>query len=289
MDNRGTDPIRDRVYRRGSDKDYARVERPNRRPKDRDEKHFKDLVDKEDDQVPNQRKGKVAKRQEKKQGGGASIFDLSAQSDKKKSEVNLKAADEQIRQRLTADEEATPAIAKSDEQKKQVIAKTDIDGSMAGGPGPQNLAAAQAPEALAKAAQAGKASLQAIIEQIADEMTVMKQSQKTDTTFTLKFPPLFAGATVQVTEFSSARGEFNIAFHNLSAQAQALIDNQANQQLLRDSLGAKGFALHIVTSNTEPAPVAASSESERGRGDEKDNPEKDQDQQQEDQSQKKNS
>jgi hypothetical protein len=94
--------------------------------------------------------------------------------------------------------------------------------------------------------------LKDLVDQLVKQLTIVSDpnSGKTDTTLTLKHPPLFAGANVTVTAFKSAKGEFNITFENLNPQAKVLIDLAENQNALRNSLEQKGYMVHIVIATT---------------------------------------
>jgi hypothetical protein len=94
------------------------------------------------------------------------------------------------------------------------------------------------------------ANIQEIIDQIVDKVYTMNVEGRTDTTITLKHPPMFEGATLVVSAYDSARGEFNIAFENLTPEAKQLLDMRANQESLRNALEEKGYAVHIVTTTT---------------------------------------
>lgn len=112
------------------------------------------------------------------------------------------------------------------------------------------------------------ANVQAIIDQLVEKVTEMKGHGRTDTTVTLKHPPMFAGADLVVTAFDSAKGEFNITFQNLTQAAKELLDMRANQQSMLLALEQKGYAVHIVTTTTlveNRLPIATSAEQERQR------------------------
>ena len=94
--------------------------------------------------------------------------------------------------------------------------------------------------------------LQTAIDQIVNTIYTLQTSGQTDTVITLKNLPLFEGANVVITAFDSARGQFNIAFHNLSQSAQQLLSMQANQAILRQGLEEKGYFVHIVVVTTNP-------------------------------------
>jgi hypothetical protein len=93
-------------------------------------------------------------------------------------------------------------------------------------------------------------SLQEIINQMVKEVQSMEAEGKTDTTVTLKYPPVFEGAQLVVTSFDNARGEFNIAFENLTQAAQKLLEAQENKANLLLALEQKGYHVHIITAST---------------------------------------
>jgi len=94
------------------------------------------------------------------------------------------------------------------------------------------------------------ANVQAIIDQLVEKVVEMKDAGRTDTVITLKNPPLFAGASIVVTAFDSAKGEFNLSFENLTQQAKSLLDLQSNRDSLIQALDQKGYGVHIVTTTT---------------------------------------
>lgn len=93
-------------------------------------------------------------------------------------------------------------------------------------------------------------NVQEIINQLVEKVTELKDNGRTDTTVTLKQPPLFAGTNIVVTAYDSARGQFNISFENLTQKAKELLDMRVNQDALLLSLEKKGYAVHILTATT---------------------------------------
>lgn len=93
--------------------------------------------------------------------------------------------------------------------------------------------------------------IQAIVDQLVKKLyTVTHASGQVDTTIVLKHPPLLEGATVVVSSFQNAKGEFNISFENLTQQAKYFLDMAANRQSLMDNLQKQGYAVHILTTTT---------------------------------------
>ena len=110
-----------------------------------------------------------------------------------------------------------------------------------------------------------------IINSLVSTVTETITGDRTDTTITLKNPPMFEGAQLTVTEYGSAKGEFNISFQNLNNEARNLID--MNEKSLKTSLEQKGYAVHIVTTENKIEQSIASNASqtgeERGQGEER--------------------
>ena len=95
-----------------------------------------------------------------------------------------------------------------------------------------------------------KKNLQSLINQMIEKVSEMTLSGKTDTSITLKNPPIFEGANIILTSFDSAKGEFNIAFENLTQTAKNILDLKANKDSLVLALEQKGYTVHIVTTTT---------------------------------------
>lgn len=100
-------------------------------------------------------------------------------------------------------------------------------------------------------------NIQEIINQMIDKVNEIKTDGRTETVVTLKHPPMFANATIVVTAFDSAKGEFNISFENLTQAAQNLLNMQANRDSLLHALEQRGYNVHILiaTTLTESRPV----------------------------------
>ncbi len=89
--------------------------------------------------------------------------------------------------------------------------------------------------------------LKELLQQLAETLQVTKAEGKTDTTITLKYPPLFQGVQVTLTSFETARGEFNLSFTNLTQQAKNLLD--LNMNAFRLGMEQKGHILHMITTS----------------------------------------
>jgi hypothetical protein len=130
-------------------------------------------------------------------------------------------------------------------------------------------------EVEAKQQQLPTSTIKDLITQMVEKVEEMKADGKTETTVTLRNPPLFSGATLTVTSFDSARGEFNVSFENLRNEAKALMDMAPNREALHQALIDKGYTVHIITTTTlvENRPTAPSQPEQtadrRGQGKQK--------------------
>jgi hypothetical protein len=118
-----------------------------------------------------------------------------------------------------------------------------------------------------KAAASFATNLQELINQMVEKVQEMQTAGTTETTVTLKQPPLFAGANLILTSFDNAKGEFNISFENLKVEAKALLDMRVNQDSLKQTMDDKGFTVHIITVTTlaERPVIPASSQNQANR------------------------
>ncbi len=97
--------------------------------------------------------------------------------------------------------------------------------------------------------------LKALIDQMTKAVTTITSPDQTTTTISLKYPPIFNGASLQITEYDSAQKQFNITFTDLSPDARRLIESQQNQSNLRQNLIEKGYTIQMITVET-PIQVA---------------------------------
>ena len=92
------------------------------------------------------------------------------------------------------------------------------------------------------------AEIQEIVNQLVSQIQTTTTAQgRTDITLTVQHPPVFEGSTITVSEFDTAKGEFNLTFANLSREAKNILDIQQNQHVLKNILESKGYNLHIIT------------------------------------------
>jgi hypothetical protein len=94
------------------------------------------------------------------------------------------------------------------------------------------------------------AQMKEIVDQIINKLYTIDTSGRTNTLIQLKHPPLFAGSSIVITSYSTAKGEFNIAFENLTQAAKQLLDMKENQEALKFALDQKGYTVHIITATT---------------------------------------
>ncbi len=114
-----------------------------------------------------------------------------------------------------------------------------------------------------------RANMKEIIDQITKEILTLEQNGKTDTIVVLQQPPLFRDARIVLTSFNTATGEFNLAFENLSAEAQRIL--ASNLDNLKYTLQSKGYvaAIHVMTATTlieHPVPGDAGTTRSRDEG-----------------------
>ena len=81
---------------------------------------------------------------------------------------------------------------------------------------------------------------------------------------TIRQPPIFEGATLTVTEYSSAPQQFNIAFGNLSPDARRMIESMANQTQLKQALIDRGYTVQNIVIEAAPQPLVTPTTPEGG-------------------------
>lgn len=113
------------------------------------------------------------------------------------------------------------------------MANTSMSAAVAGNTAPQQTIAAE---------------LQQVIDKMTEELQTMQMHDRTDTSITLKNSQLFGDVKIVMTEFDSAKGEFNLKFENLTQQAKDILDQNMNG--LKLALEQKGHVVHIITTTT---------------------------------------
>jgi hypothetical protein len=112
-----------------------------------------------------------------------------------------------------------------------------------------------------------------LIQQIADQLSVVSTDAKSDTTITLKNIPQFEGVRVIVTTYPTARGEINVTFENLTQEGKLILDMVDNRAALKQALDQKGFIVHMIVTTTvtiERTYAEGSGAQKEGRGEDKD-------------------
>lgn len=275
-------PGKDSNYRSNSDEVGAK---PTGNP--RSGKDFKKILGKDADEEEEDKNkvdatgedGEVAIADKKKKNP-VSLFDLTGGSGKvlgAKGEAELAEGEKVIQspsmlfsqlssKKLNSDGEGSVSVAP---QKENYTTRFDTEQPDLSYVNP--LAAAMPVNSTAPIQQAKEvlppSHIQDIINQLVQKISIIEVSGRTDTTLTLKHPPLFEGANLIVTAFDSAKGEFNISFENLTQAAKQLLDMRVNQESLRTALEQKGYAVHILTATTliEHPQIAPSESSNRER------------------------
>lgn len=119
--------------------------------------------------------------------------------------------------------------------------------------------------------------IEEIITQIVDSITVMKKGDLTETTMTLKNPPILSGATITLSTLDQAKGEFNITFAGLTPGGKQFLDNQLSQNSLAEALTRKDITVHQVITTTQ---VQSTIQAEQGQPSKEDQQQREQQQQQ---------
>jgi hypothetical protein len=80
-----------------------------------------------------------------------------------------------------------------------------------------------------------------------EAITTVANKETTTTTINLKYPPLFEGVSIEITQYSQSPKDLNVTFHNLTPDARVLIEMGDNQAMLRQNLIDKGYTLQLLT------------------------------------------
>lgn len=160
------------------------------------------------------------------------------------------------------------AAPKTEEGKKETGAEVMPQAAVGGKPVITPTLVAQA-ETPAAPAQSSRAAMIQLITQAAEALATFVSKDVTSTVVTIRQPPIFEGATLTVTEYSSAPKQFNITFGNLTPEARRMIESVANQQQLKQALVDRGYTVQNILIEATPkkpeTPIAPTAASE-GRG-----------------------
>ena len=111
-----------------------------------------------------------------------------------------------------------------------------------------------------------KPVLRDLAAELIKEIQTLRSGEKTDTIVTLRFPPLFEGATVTLSTLDSAKRQLDLLFANLSDQAKLLLDNKLANDSLILALERKGFQVHTITTTTQAeSPLQVENDQPTGR------------------------
>ena len=123
-------------------------------------------------------------------------------------------------------------------------------------------------EAPVETPQSRQAAMVQLITQAAEAIATFVSKDVTSTVVTIRQPPIFEGATLTVTEYSTAPQQFNITFGNLSPEARRMIESVANQQQLKQALIDRGYTIQniVIESTPQKAEPIITTEAAGGQG-----------------------
>ena len=209
------------------------------------------------------KEGKVAKD---KSDELPSAFSLAAKPPKKAFGENKEEFDpDELASReevLESDKEARDTVKSRD---RSDFARPDFQQEQAQA---ESVAAAQSAAGTTKVS---KTQMDLMMKLLAKAITQMKTEGTTETTVSIKNIPLFEGAKLTVTAFDTAKGEFNITFSELSAEAKQMLDNQQVKESMLRHLEERGYLVHIMVTSTEKEETLLTAEAqdlEREHGEE---------------------
>ncbi|NGX57951.1 MAG: hypothetical protein K940chlam3_00852 [Chlamydiae bacterium] len=208
----------------------------------------------DDGEKSKKREGKTEKKEEKEL---PSAFSLATTAPKKK--IGEKREDEK-----PADDVAEEELLEKEKKSKQSVqAREKSDLAQPQMQDQMKASALMGAEQTGSVAKTSKAQMDLLMKLLVDSVTQMKTDGKTETTVVLKHPPLFAGAKLTLTAFDTAKGEFNVTFSELTAQAKQLLDMQQAKESLMRHLEEKGYVLHIMVTTTEKEETLLTAEAEK--------------------------
>lgn len=100
-----------------------------------------------------------------------------------------------------------------------------------------------------EAAASASLNLKLLVEEVVKQLYIIEKAGQTETVVVLN-DPKFQDARLIVTEFNSARREFNLAFENLTGPAKKILDDNINALRLMLQDQGNAHAIHIVTTTT---------------------------------------
>ncbi len=145
-------------------------------------------------------------------------------------------------------EDLDPKVAFHEQKTKKVDLSNPNTTVVAAAPHVAQPVQAAAPTPQVAPVSNARETLLKLAQSMVDQIQLVKSSGQTDTTFTLKQPPMFEGVTVKITEFDSSQKQFNVAFGDVNnPTARALIEQQDNQVRLQQALLDRGYTVQMVT------------------------------------------
>lgn len=139
--------------------------------------------------------------------------------------------------------------------------KEEVTASVVATPAPHTVYAANVQAPVEIKTSSARENLLKLAQSMVDQIQLVKASGKTDTEVTLKYPPMFEGVKVKITEFDTSKNQFNVTFSDVNnATARSLIEQQDNQIKLQQALFDKGYNLQMITIE-QKIPGLASTES----------------------------
>lgn len=181
---------------------------------------------------------------------------LSAKSAQKKAESTLATAST-IASTQPSESQSTPLVkeetktakSSSDQQKNTSSDQGFTQSNLAFVPAPVVYAVANAEATkMADKVSSARETLMQLAAAMLEKIQQVKAADRTETTVTLKHPPMFAGVEMKLTEFSSSQKQFNVEFSNINnPEARALLAQADNQAKLQQALLDKGYTLQMIT------------------------------------------
>ncbi len=207
-----------------------------------------------------------------------SLFDLSKGSSSKTKEVPSKAKTERAESPSDLFRKMSSKEAKAEKVEKDTsrYAQEQPDLSYVN---PMSIASPLPPinpvrpEMIEKPAQTMQ-TLQALVSELVKQLYTVEKKGQTDTVIILDNPPKFKDAKIIVSSFETAKGQVNIAFENLTQEAQRIIDLESNRKSLINLLNQNGYNVHILIATTSTseniAPLTQESRDSRQKSDDED-------------------
>ena len=104
--------------------------------------------------------------------------------------------------------------------------------------------------------------IQDLVMEMVERIQTMEKNGETHTEVTLRNPPILEGATLTLTNTDNAKREFNIAFANLSPDAQAFLEHHLQKNSLKEALEQQKIVVHMITTTQGDNPRMTAAESQ---------------------------